>query len=70
MTILEKGLTRRKFLELVAKGTAITGALGTLFHSEPIIAEAEGEGVVILPDKGCLFQLNDTGLFVFHHLKQ
>lgn len=38
--------------------------------SKRIVVEVEGEGVVIQPESGQMFSLNETGLFVYRLLDQ
>ena len=52
-------------------GVTMTGGLSLLgLKLKPIIAEAEGEGVVIFPEKKCLIHLNETGVYVYRKLQE
>ncbi len=63
-------ISRRDFFKKVAKGTAVLAGIGILNPSvKSIITETEGKGVVLFPEEGLLFQLNETGLFVYKRLK-
>ena len=67
----DKDISRREFFKKVAKGTAVLAGMGVLSPSlNTIITEAEGEGVVLFPETGLLFHLNETGLFVYKKLKE
>ena len=66
-----KEISRRQFFKEIVKGTAVLTGIGILNPSlKPIITEAQGEGVVLFPEEGVLFHLNETGLFVYKKLVQ
>ena len=67
----ENNISRREFFKRVVKGTAVLAGLGVLSPSlNSIITEAGGEGVVLFPENGLLFHLNETGIFVYKKLKE
>ena len=64
-------ISRREFFKEIAKGTAILAGVGILNPSlKPIITEAQGKGVILFPEEGLLFHLNETGLFVYKKLAE
>lgn len=67
----DNDISRREFFKRVAKGTAVLAGLGVFSPSlKPIITEASGEGVVLFPEAGLLFHLNETGLFIYKKLNE
>lgn len=63
-------MNRREFIKKAISGIITGGLFCMNLKLKSVLAEAEGEGILIIPERNCLVRLNETGLYVYKRLQE
>ena len=63
-------MDRRDFLKKMFLGIIGGGVYLMSPKLKPVFVEAQGEGIVIFPEKDCLVHLNETAVYVYKKLQE